>query len=64
MLDGRSIKCNIAKYQPHRGPPPGPYANGSGYRGRGEFRGRGDFRGDYGSRGGDFRGGYGFRGGR
>jgi len=59
MLDGRSIKCNIAKYQPHRGPPGGPYAAG-GFRGRGDFRG--GYRGDFAGRG--DRGGYAFRGGR
>ena len=39
-LDGRTIKCNFAKYQPGRGPP--PYRGGYG---RGGFRG--DFRGGY-----------------
>ena len=45
VLDGRNIKCNIAKYHPRN----------DAYRG-GDFRG--GFRGGRGSFRGDFRGGY------
>mmetsp|Transcript_19052 Transcript_19052/g.57565 ORF Transcript_19052/g.57565 Transcript_19052/m.57565 type:complete len:186 (+) Transcript_19052:158-715(+) len=65
LLDGRTIRCNMAKYNPGTGAPGGPPGGGGGrgYGGAPGYpgRGRGDFFPPHGGRGYD---GYGRGGGR
>ena len=67
LLDGRTIRCNMAKYNPGNGPPPAPrggytdgyggprgppdFSGGRGYGGRGYGRGGYDDGYGYGGRG-------------